>query len=124
MATSKTVISMTSSNRGGQASAEPDRGPGPRPSNEERYAAGKALRDACPRASHEAWRPPSGRKDPVQLVLQAEKGRIPELLPLRHGRMVRSAFTFYRGAALTMAADRRRRRPPGFASSAAGTRTS
>jgi uncharacterized protein (DUF2252 family) len=39
------------------------------------------------------------------LVLQAEKGRMPELLPLRHGRMARSAFTFYRGAALTMACD-------------------
>jgi len=41
----------------------------------------------------------------VQLVLEAEKRRLPELLPLRHGRMVRSAFTFYRGAALTMASD-------------------
>ena len=39
------------------------------------------------------------------MVLAAEKGRVPDLLPLRHGRMVRSAFTFYRGAALTMAAD-------------------
>jgi uncharacterized protein (DUF2252 family) len=39
------------------------------------------------------------------MVLAAEKGRLAELLPLRHGRMVRSAFTFYRGAALTMAAD-------------------
>jgi uncharacterized protein (DUF2252 family) len=39
------------------------------------------------------------------LVLEAEKGRMPELLPMRHGRMVRSAFTFYRGAALTMATD-------------------
>jgi uncharacterized protein (DUF2252 family) len=41
----------------------------------------------------------------VELVLAAEVGRVPELLPLRHGRMVRSAFTFYRGAALTMADD-------------------
>jgi uncharacterized protein (DUF2252 family) len=39
------------------------------------------------------------------MVLAAEKGRLPELLPLRHGRMVRSAFTFYRGSALPMAAD-------------------
>jgi hypothetical protein len=39
------------------------------------------------------------------MVLDAEKGRMPHLLPLRHGRMVRSAFTFYRGSALTMAAD-------------------
>ncbi|HTS67908.1 MAG TPA: DUF2252 domain-containing protein [Terriglobia bacterium] len=71
----------------------------------ERYAAGKALREACPRSSHAIWRTPANRRDPVELVLEAEKGRMPELLPLRHGRMVRSAFTFYRGAALTMAAD-------------------
>ena len=45
------------------------------------------------------------RRDAVQQVLDAEKGRMPELLPLRHGRMARSAFTFYRGAALTMASD-------------------
>jgi uncharacterized protein (DUF2252 family) len=38
-------------------------------------------------------------------VLEVEKVRMPDLLPLRHGRMVRSAFTFYRGAALTMTAD-------------------
>jgi uncharacterized protein (DUF2252 family) len=71
----------------------------------ERYAAGKALRDACPRQSHAAWKAPAKRRDAVELVLEAEKGRHAELLPLRHGRMVRSAFTFYRGAALTMAAD-------------------
>ena len=40
-----------------------------------------------------------------RLVLEADKGRVPHLIPLRHGRMVQSAFTFYRGAALTMAAD-------------------
>ena len=60
---------------------------------------------ACPRESHAAWRPPADRQDAVELVLEAENGRIPELLPLRHGRMVRSPFTFFRGAALTMAAD-------------------
>jgi uncharacterized protein (DUF2252 family) len=72
---------------------------------EQRYAVGKALRKACPRDSHAAWKAPPGRKDAVEMVLAAEKGRVPELLPLRHGRMVRSAFTFYRGAALTMAND-------------------
>src|SRR3954451_13902262 len=71
----------------------------------ERYAAGKALRDKCPRRSHGGWKPPAGRRDAVEMVLDAEKGRMANLLPLRHGRMVRSAFTFYRGAALTMAAD-------------------
>ena len=72
---------------------------------DERYAAGKALREACPRKAHAGWKAPANRQDPVELVLASEKGRIPELLPLRHGRMVRSAFTFFRGAALTMAAD-------------------
>ncbi len=71
----------------------------------ERYAAGKALREVCPRKAHAGWRAPTGRRDAVELVLAAEKGRVPDLLPLRHGRMVRSAFTFYRGAALTMASD-------------------
>ena len=71
----------------------------------ERYAAGKALRETCPRQAHAAWKAPAGRPDAVQLVLEAEKGRYPELLPLRHGRMVRSAFTFYRGSALAMATD-------------------
>jgi len=70
-----------------------------------RYAAGKALREKCPREAHAAWKPPAGRPDAVQLVLEAEKGRMPDLLPLRHGRMVRSAFTFYRGSALAMATD-------------------
>ncbi len=71
----------------------------------ERYAAGKALREACPREAHAVWKSPADRPDAVQLVLNAEKGRLPDLLPLRHGRMVRSPFTFYRGAALTMASD-------------------
>ena len=74
-------------------------------SQEERYAAGKALRKACPRESHAVWKAPATRRDPIEMVLAAEKGRMPELLPLRHGRMVRSAFTFYRGSALPMAAD-------------------
>ena len=71
----------------------------------ERLAAGKALRDKCPRTSHAAWKRPADRRDAVEMVLAAERGRLPDLLPMRHGRMVRSAFTFYRGAALTMAAD-------------------
>jgi uncharacterized protein (DUF2252 family) len=74
-------------------------------SRAEQAAAGKALRETCPRNAHAAWKAPSDRRDAVELVLAAEKGRLPDLLPLRHGRMVRSAFTFYRGAALTMAAD-------------------
>ena len=94
-------------------SADSDGRPGPAAgktsdnsaSRAERYAAGKALRAACPRNAHGGWKAPSRRRDPVAMVLEAEKGRLPDLLPLRHGRMVRSPFTFYRGAALTMAAD-------------------
>ena len=71
----------------------------------ERAAAGKKLREVCPRTAHASWKRPQNRTDAVELVLAAEQGRHPELLPLRHGRMVRSAFTFYRGAALTMASD-------------------
>ena len=93
---------MTSPNRAGFEARKG--GPQPR-SRAERYAVGKALRKACPRESHAGWKAPSGRRDAVELVLAAEKGRLPGLLPLRHGRMARSAFTFYRGAALTMAAD-------------------
>jgi uncharacterized protein (DUF2252 family) len=71
----------------------------------ERYAAGKAMRQKCPRDAHAIWKPAANRPDPVQLVLEADQGRLPDLLPLRHGRMVRSAFTFFRGSALAMAYD-------------------
>ncbi|HYN42091.1 MAG TPA: DUF2252 domain-containing protein [Thermoanaerobaculia bacterium] len=74
-------------------------------SRDESVALGKRLRETCPRNSHAAWKAPHDRPDPVDLVLQSEKGRVPDLLPLRHGRMAKSAFTFYRGAALTMASD-------------------
>jgi uncharacterized protein (DUF2252 family) len=74
-------------------------------SRDEADALGRQLRKACPRGSHADWKAAQGRPDAVQLVLEAEKGRMAELLPLRHGRMAKSAFTFYRGAALTMASD-------------------
>ena len=71
----------------------------------EAYALGKKLRESCPRDSHARWKAARDRANAVDLVLGAEKGRVGDLLPLRHGRMARSAFTFYRGAALTMASD-------------------
>ena len=74
-------------------------------SRADQRTAGKALRTICPRESHADWKPSPDRRDPVTLVLAAEKGRLPDLLPLRHGRLVRSPFTFFRGTALTMAAD-------------------
>ncbi len=66
---------------------------------------GKSLRGSCPRSSHAAWKPSPDRPDPVGMLLAADQGRLPELVPLRHGRMVRSPFTFYRGSALAMASD-------------------
>src|SRR5271169_218713 len=76
-----------------------------RHSRAERHTMGKKLRDTCPREAHAVWKAPAGRPDPVSLVLKADKGRLPELLPLRHGRMALSPFTFYRGSALNMAVD-------------------
>jgi uncharacterized protein (DUF2252 family) len=71
----------------------------------ERYAAGKALRDAVAREQHGKWRPRRNRPDPVALVIESSKGRIPELIPIRYGRMMVSPFTFYRGTANIMAVD-------------------
>ena len=71
----------------------------------ERYEMGKQLRKKCLRSSHAKWKSPSNRPGPVDLIIESNKGRIPKLVPLRHGRMGRSPFTFYRGAALNMASD-------------------
>lgn len=66
---------------------------------------GKKLRKNCPRSSHATWEAPPGRRDAVDLIEEANIGRLPELVPIRHGRMMLSPFTFYRGTALNMAAD-------------------
>jgi uncharacterized protein (DUF2252 family) len=72
---------------------------------DQRYEMGKKMREDCPRESHAVWDAHSKRTDPVDLIMESNKGRIPKLIPLRHGRMSASPFTFYRGAALNMAAD-------------------
>ncbi len=72
---------------------------------EEKYAEGKSLREKCPRKAHGEWRVPNGRPSLVSLMEESNMGRIPELVPIRHGRMLKTPFTFYRGAALNMAAD-------------------
>jgi uncharacterized protein (DUF2252 family) len=72
---------------------------------EDRLAAGKALRDRCPRKSHALWKAPAKRPDPIALLVASSKGRLSKLLPLRYGRMMVSPFTFYRGAAAVMASD-------------------
>jgi uncharacterized protein (DUF2252 family) len=79
--------------------------PAPRASRAERHAAGKAQRERVPREQHGEWKAARSRPDPVDLVLAAGKGRVQELLPIRHARMAVSPFTFFRGAALHMAAD-------------------
>ena len=68
-------------------------------------AKGKKLREKCPRSSQANWTAPPGRRDAVALIKEANIGRLPELIPIRHGRMMLSPFTFYRGTALNMAAD-------------------
>ena len=73
-------------------------------SRADRVARGKDARAAAPLESHAEFAPATGR-DPVGLLLGQAKTRVPELVPVRHGRMLVSAFTFYRGAALPMAAD-------------------
>ena len=75
------------------------------PSRAELYAMGKSLRHQCPRQAHAVWRAPENRPEPLQLLAESSQGRIPQLLPVRYGRMLRTPFTFYRGAALNMAAD-------------------
>jgi uncharacterized protein (DUF2252 family) len=72
---------------------------------EERIARGKNVRTEVPRRDHGRWKPASDRPDPVALLEQQAETRVPELVPIRHGRMLASPFAFFRGAALTMAAD-------------------
>jgi uncharacterized protein (DUF2252 family) len=78
---------------------------GPRPRRAELEERGKRLRERCPRSEHGQWRPAADRPDPVALVHLANKGRVRELLPYRHGRMLASPFSFCRGSALAMAVD-------------------
>jgi uncharacterized protein (DUF2252 family) len=71
----------------------------------ERAARGKAARAAVPRTSHAVFEPAPDRPDPVALLEEQAVTRVPELVPIRWGRMLVSPFTYYRGAALPMASD-------------------
>ena len=71
----------------------------------ERAERGKAARANVPRSLHGEWAPPSDRTDPLAILEEQETTRVPELLPIRHGRMAASPFAFYRGAAAIMASD-------------------
>ena len=77
---------------------------GAHPAREQSIAAGKAARQRAPLESHRDFAAAASR-DPVGLLLGQAESRVPELVPVRHGRMLTSPFTYYRGAALPMAAD-------------------
>ena len=70
-----------------------------------RSARGRSLRNVVPRAAQAEWDGASDRADPIELLKEQEASRVPELIPIRYQRMMASAFTFYRGAALIMASD-------------------
>jgi uncharacterized protein (DUF2252 family) len=71
----------------------------------ERREHGRGLRAAVPRSMQARWEPPTARRDPVLVLEEQESGRVPELLPIRHGRMIASPLAFLRGAAAVMAED-------------------
>ena len=85
----------------------------PHLSVEERVARGKAARREVPRTTHAELHTGMGRPDPIALLEKQAVTRVPELVPIRYGRMLVSPFTFYRGAALIMASDLAGRRPVG-----------
>jgi uncharacterized protein (DUF2252 family) len=71
----------------------------------ERVALGKVVRSNVPRGGHATWDPPADRPDPIGLLEAQAATRLPELVPIRYGRMLASPFAFYRGAAVIMASD-------------------
>jgi uncharacterized protein (DUF2252 family) len=75
-------------------------------SRSERYEMGRALRKRVPRSSLALWQPPAvGRPDPVELIDESHRGRVPELVPVRIARMIASPYGFLRGSAVVMAED-------------------
>ena len=74
-------------------------------SREERLTVGKALRQSLAHDRHAVWKGPTKTRDPVKILAASNRGRLPELVPIRFGRMLRSPFTFLRGSAGLMAHD-------------------
>jgi hypothetical protein len=72
---------------------------------EERLQIGKSQRRALPRSAHGHWQPAADRRDPVTVLEESNHDRLPELIPIRYGRMLRSPFAFMRGSAALMASD-------------------
>src|SRR6266853_5016455 len=75
------------------------------PGIEARMSQGKGLRERVSRTSHAEWAAPSARPDLIKILQHSDRGRVPELLPIRYGRMQQSLFAFFRGAAAVMAWD-------------------
>src|SRR4051812_45141505 len=71
----------------------------------ERAAKGKRARQQAKRSSHGHWEPPRDRLSPRGILEQQDQSRVPELVPIRYGRMLSSPFSFFRGAAAIMASD-------------------
>jgi len=74
-------------------------------SRAERMSAGQGRRKEIPRGSHAGWSPPPDRRDPIEVLEDTNRGRVPELIPIRYGRMVAGPFPFLRGSAALMAED-------------------
>ena len=70
-----------------------------------RRAKGKALREQAPWSSHGEWAPAADRPDPISLLQAQDATRVQNLVPIKYGRMVESAFAFLRGSAVVMSAD-------------------
>jgi hypothetical protein len=70
-----------------------------------RRAKGKSLRDKVPRQARSTWKPPKNRRNLIDLLNKSNAGRLPDLVPIRFGRMMQSTFAFYRGTAAVTAAD-------------------
>jgi uncharacterized protein (DUF2252 family) len=74
-------------------------------SRAERMSAGQDRRKEVPRGSHAGWSPPPERRDPVEILEETNQGRVPDLIPIRYGRMLAGPFPFLRGSAALMAED-------------------
>src|SRR5712675_623319 len=96
---------MANTQQAGAESPVTDQSTGEQLSQDRRVALGKAARTAAPRADQGAWEALHDRPDPVALLESQAASRVPELVPIRYGRMMVSPFTFFRGAALIMASD-------------------
>jgi uncharacterized protein (DUF2252 family) len=105
MTTTSTYPDVTGRAAGpnGAGPAEPQ--PSESARRKERLAEGKDLRAVVPRERHAEWSPSPARRDPIDILQESNTGRVPHLVPIRYGRMLRSPFTFLRGSAGLMASD-------------------